>query len=189
MPFNPFSALTAKIFGGSTVLLAIALALTFAWGKAGWRSADSYELAFKTQKTAMEAAQSAALARAQAANIRAEIETADLARKADYAENEVVDLRAAADRFRDARSLWAQAPRCAPGGPASAAPAGPAPDRDGPGDDAVVLTKPEYEQFVSNSVRLEKVRLWGESLILTKRAVTADDFAKLNALFGQPEKP
>ena len=179
---NPFSALTAKIFGGSTVLLALALALTLAWGKAGWRNAKSYETALTMQQAAMEAAQAAAQARAMAAKISAENESAELARKADNAEDQVSDLRAAAVRFADARGVRTEAPRCEPGAAPSPAPIDPAPDRDGPGADAVVLTKPEYDAFVANSLRLEQVRLWGESLIRADRAIPAVEF-------GQPEKP
>ncbi len=174
-----FSPLTSKIFGGASLALLIALALTFAWGKAGWRSSASYELALDVQKKAMVAAQAAAQARAVTAKIAAENESAELARKADNADDQVAELRAAAVRFRDARSVrWARGAGCSPGGAAAPSPVGPTPDRDGPGADAVVLTRPEYDQYVENTLRLEKVRLWGEDNIAAKRAIPEVLFGK-----------
>lgn len=174
-----FSPLTSKIFGGASLALLIALALTFAWGKAGWRSSASYELALDMQKQAMVAAQAAAQARAITAKIAAENESAELARKADNAEDQIAGLRAAAEHFRDARSVrWTKevGGSCVPASAPS--PVGPAPDRDGPGEDAVVLTRPEYQDLVDNSLRLEQVRLWGESLIVAKRAIPEAEFGK-----------
>lgn len=171
MPAQLFSPLTSKLFGGASLVILIALALMFAWGQAGWRNAQSYKLALEMQQKAMVAAQAAATAKAVAAKIGAENESAALARKADNAENQVADLRAAAVRFGDARRVWSKGAGCSPSGPAAPSPIGPAPDRDGPGADAVVLTRPEYDQLVTNSLRLEKVRRWGEDNIAAKRAI------------------
>ena len=182
-----FSPITSKIFGGASLALLLALAVCFMWGKAGWREAHSYQTALGMQQKAMGAAQAAAQARAVAAHIRAELETAELARKADHAEDQVAELRTAAVRFRDARSVrWPQGAGCSPGGAAAPTPAGPAPDRDGPGADAMVLTKPEYDQFVANSVRLEQVRLWGESLTIAKRAIPEEAFGKAELSQSDP---
>lgn len=180
MPFNPFSVLTSKIFAGTSLALTLALALCFMWGRAGWRDAHSYELALDMQQKAMTAAQAAAQARAVTAKIKAENETADLARKADNAEDQIAGLRAAAEHFRDARRVHGstEGAGCSPSGSASPSPVGPAPDRDGPGEDAVVLTRPEYQDLVDNSLRLEQVRLWGESLIVAKRAIPEAEFGK-----------
>lgn len=55
-----------KILGGSTLALAIALALTFLWGKAGWRDAASYKLAAETLKVSYQTASAAAEAEQKA---------------------------------------------------------------------------------------------------------------------------
>lgn len=157
-------------------VLAIALALTFAWGKAGWRSADSWQLAHKAQKAAYVAAEQAAAAKAIAARLRTETQYAELARKADHAE--IPDLRAAAAAFADSRRVRTAVACGASSGPAAPTPAGPAPDRDGPGSDGVVLTRPEYDDLVSNSIRLERVRRWGETLITDELAVPEVEFGK-----------
>lgn len=177
MPFNPFSPLTAKIFGGASILLLIALALTFSWGKAGWRTADSYKLAHRLQKEAYVSAQAAARDKALAQHIRTENRYAAMARKADNAESKLDSaLLDAAARFAAARGVRAEAPRCAPGGSAAPGQGDPAPDRDGPGADAVVLTKPEYDAFVANTLRLERVRRWGDGLIMEKLALPEAEF-------------
>lgn len=180
MPFNPFGPLMAKIFGGASVLLLVALALTFSWGKAGWRTADSYKLAHRLQKEAYVSAEAAARDKALAQKIRTENRYAELARKADNAESELDSaLRDAAARFAAARGVRAEAPRCAAGGTSAPGQGDPAPDRDGPGADAVVLTKPEYETFVANTLRLERVRRWGETLKLEKLALPEAEFGNL----------
>lgn len=178
MPFNPFSALTAKIFGGASVLLLIALALTYSWGSAGWRTADAYKTAHRLQKEAYVSAQAAARDKALAQTIRTENRYAELARKADHAENQLDTLRDAAARFAASRIVRTEAAGRAPGGPAAPAQTDPSPDRDGPGADAVVLTRPEYDQFVRNSLRLERVRRWGEALTAEKLAIPEADFGK-----------
>lgn len=177
MPFNPFGPLMAKIFGGASVLLLVALALTFSWGKAGWRTADSYKLAHRLQKEAYVSAQAAARDKELAQHIRTENRYAAMARKADNAESKLdTALLDAAARFAAARGVRAEAPRCAPGRSPAPGQGDPAPDRDGPGADAVVLTKPEYDAFVSNTLRLERVRRWGDGLIMEKLALPEAEF-------------
>lgn len=177
MPFNPFSALTAKIFGGASVLLLIALALTYSWGSAGWRTADAYKTAHRLQKEAYISAQAAARDKAIAQTIRTENRYAELARKAEHAESQLdTALRDAAARFAAARRVRPEDAGRAPGGSAAPAQGDHAPDRDGPGADAVVLTRPEYDQFVSNSLRLERVRRWAETLIAEKLAIPEAEF-------------
>lgn len=155
----------------------IALALACAWlrGNHYQHDRDAWKSAFTTQKSAYVAAEAAASAKAIAAKIRTENQSAELARKADHAETIVDDLRAAADRLAT-RRVRPAATCGAPSGAASPAPAGPSPDRDGLGADAVVLTRPEYDELVSNSLRLERVRRWGESLIAAKLAVPEMEF-------------
>lgn len=157
---------------------ALALLLALAWlrGNAWEASAGRWKAAHAAQKSAMVASASAAKARALAARIATENTTADLARRADHAEHQVADLRAAADRFADARRLRPALACRPPGGAAAPGTDGPAPDRDGPGADAVVLTRPEFDEFVAHSLRLERVRQWGESLIHKGLAVPEAEF-------------
>ena len=180
LPFGlqPPAALVAKVLGGLSLGLALALAFTVIWGRAGWRTAESYQLAHRLQKEAYQSAQAAARNKALAQRIRTENRYAELSRQADYAENQVADLRAAADRFG---RLRAGAARGAPGRSPATAPGYPAQDRDRPGTDAVVLTKPEYEILVENTLRLERVKRWGDALIMEKLALP-------EAAFGQPEE-
>ena len=109
-------------------------------------------------------------------------ETARLAREADNASDQILALRSASDRFAGARGL---SRFCGPaaaqglaGRSAEDAPLGSPEDRDGPGADAVVLTRPEYDEFVANTLRLERVRRWGETLIEAKRAIPEVEFGK-----------
>lgn len=161
-------------------LAVLALALAFAWVRGNHYRADRdhWKAAFTAQRAAYEAAEQAAASKAIAARAAAENQSAELARKADHAETIVADLRAGADRFAAAHRMR-PAPACsASSGAATPAPDGPAPDRDGPGSDAVVLTRPEYDQFVANSIRLEQVRQWGESLIQAGSAIPEIEFGK-----------
>ena len=180
LPFGlqPPVALVAKVLGGLSLGLALALAFTVIWGRAGWRTAESYQLAHRLQKEAYQSAQSAARNKALAQRIRTENRYAELSRQADYAENQVADLRAAADRFG---RLRAQAARGASGGTPAAAPRDPAQDRDRPGENAlaepgILLTKPEYDELVTNTLRLERVRRWGETLIQDGLALPEVEF-------------
>ena len=180
LPFGlqPPATLVAKVLGGLSLGLALALAFTVVWGRAGWRTAESYQLAHRLQKEAYQSAQAAARNKALAQRIRTENRYAELSRQADYAENQVADLRAAADRFG---RLRAQAARGAPGRSLATAPGYPAQDRDRPGENAlaepgVLLTKPEYDELVANTLRLERVRRWGETLIQDGLALPEVEF-------------
>ncbi|CDO34765.1 hypothetical protein [Novosphingobium sp. KN65.2] len=48
----------------------------------------------------------------------------------------------------------------------------------------VVLTRPEYEEAVANSIRLERVRQWGQSLITEGLAVPVAEFG-----LSTPQRP
>lgn len=110
-------------------------------------------------------AQAVAVQKAEAARVATHNAYLAVARSADNEPATIERLRSAADRFADARRLRPQA-LCRPAGGANApGQDDPAPNRDGPGVDAVVLTRPEYDDFVSNSLRLERVRQWGDALI------------------------
>lgn len=144
-----------------------------AWENAAGRWKDAHH----AQEKALVATAAAAKAKAIAARIATENKTAELARRADNAEAQVDDLRAAADRFGTSRmrsSLCGPArSRSAPASEGS-----PAPDRDGPGADALVLTRSEYDELVSNSIRLERVRQWGQSLVTEGLAVPEVEFGR-----------
>lgn len=140
------------------------------------------QVARRADRDAYTAAQAEAKRLAEEAKARTEAQYADLARRADNAENETAGLRAASGRFAAARRLSGPCQFAASGSASGQAPAapegGPAPDRDRPGADAVVLTRPEYDQLVENSIRLERVRLWGESLIKADLALPEPAFGK-----------
>lgn len=172
-----------KILGGSTFLLVIALGLTFAWGKSGWSLAETRDVQMKAQKATFVAMIREAAFKAEAARLATENKYAQLARSADNANAENDRLRSAAGRFADARRVRSGLACRPPGGAAAPAEDRPAPDRDGPGrdpvgDGAVVLTRPEYDQFVANTLRLERVRLWGESLIRQDLAIPEVEFGR-----------
>lgn len=183
MSFNPFSALTSKIFGGVSLVLLIVCGVLLARGNHYRAKADSWESAAKAQQQAVIAVAAAAQAKAIAQKITTENTTADLARRADHAEDQLDALRASADRFAAARRphgvlCGAAAARSASGGPAPASEGDPAPDRDRPGADAVVLTRDEWDQLVANSLRLERVRQWGSTLIREKLALPEVEFGR-----------
>lgn len=113
------------------------------------------------------------LARAQIRHTQAKY--AQAAKDADHANAEIDRLQSAADRFAGMRRQGSAACRVA-SSPTGTGEGGPAPDRDGPGADAILLTKPEYDQFVANSLRLERVRQWGEALVKDGLAVPAVGF-------------
>lgn len=176
---NPFSALAAKIYGGLAVVLILACAGLWMRGNYYAADRDAWKSAASAQKSAVAATQAAAKAKAIAASIATENRYAELARRADNAEATVADLRTAADRFAAARGLCSSISGDASGRAGGSSENGPSPYRDGPGADAVVLTRPEFDDFVSNSLRLERVRQWGQSLILDGLAIPEADFGRV----------
>lgn len=170
---NPFSALGAKLFGG----LSLALALTSAgllvrgnyWqGRAdGWEAtAGKWKDAQQAHEAAYIAAQKSAADAAHTARLATEEQSRLIAERADHEDLDAA--RAAAARFADARRVQDGATRSA-GSPASSAGAASqadaAPRSDGPGADAVVLSRAEFDQLTGNTLRLEQVRRWGQSLV------------------------
>lgn len=170
---------------GLGLLAALALGLLWLRGNHYRDDRDAWQSAFTAQKAATLAAQSEAKAKAEAQVIATENRYAVLARKADHVSQDLRDLRAGADRFAAAR-VWPPAAEHAPGGPGAPAPGGPAPGSDRSGGDAVVLTRPEYDQFVANTLRLERVRRWGETLITAKLAMPEVEFGG-NATTAPPD--
>lgn len=189
------AAIGAKNFAVKRPREALIIALLIAFAVQTWRLSGvkddltaantgwaKEQVARRADQDAYRAAQAEAQRLAEEAKAKTEAKFADLARKADNAENETAGLRAAAGRFAAARSLSGACKPAAAGGASGQAPAvpegGPAPYRDGPGADAVVLTRPEYDQLVENSLRLDRVRQWGESLIKADLALPEPAFGK-----------
>lgn len=137
---------------------------------------DTWRTLAQTQQTNIAAAAMQAAAKAEANRLATEALSGANARKADHVEPApVTHLRAAADRYADAHRLRPQAD-CRLSGPADPpAETGNTPARDGPGPDAVVIPRADFEQLRDNTLRLERVRLWGESEIEAGRAVKVED--------------
>lgn len=171
---NPFSILGAKIFAGTSLALLIALGLTFAWGKAGWRDAHSYKLAAETLKASYIAAQEAATAEAMAAKLTTEAAYRAKAEKTD------AEYQTALDRARSASDAYASRMRVGRiAGPSSQTPS-PADNRgpqepDRPRADAVLVSRNDFDILVENSVRLEAAHDWALTLNL---AVPDPSFGK-----------
>lgn len=175
---NLFSALAAKIYAGVAVA-----ALTFAAVQTvrieGFLFIEGYKeevSRLQGEIASILAAQTVAAEKAETQRVATENKTAELARRADYAERELDTMRDAADRFRRTRSVRTFAGASC--GPAAAAPLGAPEDSDGQGADGVVLTRNEWEQYVATTLRLERVRRWGESLVQAGLAVPEVEFSK-----------
>ena len=123
---NPFSALGAKIFGGVSVALAIALAAQTVhvayWGHGsdGWEATGGkWETAQQAQEAAYVAAQVSAAAAAHSARLAAEQQSRTIAERAVHEDLSVAS--AAAARFADTRRLRGDA------APAASSPSTPRP--------------------------------------------------------------
>lgn len=167
MPFNPFSALTSKIFAGASLALLVACALL--WFRL-WqveRDRDSWRLAHKAQREATEAVAQAARAKALAAKIEAESQSI---RKAERADHDLASLRnqvrAANARYAAAHRLRPEVAGAAPGGPAAATddhgPEGP--DGPGAGAELVAVSQRDFDILVDNTARLIAAHQWAKSL-------------------------
>lgn len=169
------------IAGGLVGLLTIALIAAWLRGNHYRDNRNEWRDVAQLQRKAVTAAEKAAAARAEAVRIETENRYAEQARKADREEPaSVVDQRAAADRYGDAHAGVRAPVHCGPsGGPAATAANGAAPDRDGPGADAlagyVTIPRVKYDQFRDNTLRLERVRIWGEGLIADGLAVPSEE--------------
>lgn len=167
-----------------TVVMLIVAALW--WRGNHYRDArDLWRTTAQTQADATRTAMAAAAIRAQTARLETERRYAAHARKADHEEPPAIaDLRTSAHRYADAHRLRGKATAdCGlPSSTATSAQNGPAPDRDRPGADALEETDPEgdgaepdeemiviprthFDQLTGNTLRLERVRIWGEGLI------------------------
>lgn len=179
----PPLALIAKVLGATCVLLIVACACLLFWGRAGYALSDRWETksiaerdAHRTTKENVRAAQVAAATAAEAARLATEAHSRQLAERADNAEQDLAAARDAAARFADARRLQHDsggAARSPASDTGAASQADAAARGDRPGADAVVLTRAEYDQFAGNTLRLEQVRQWGQSLIDAGLAVVS----------------
>jgi len=117
-------------------------------------------------------AQAEAEAAQIAANIATEAHTARLARKADNdLQNALNDAHRLRDAYADRMRITAA---CRPARVANPGPENsPAPDRDGPGEspDMVAVTREDFDTLTDNTIRLEAVHDWGQSLIKDKLAL------------------
>lgn len=173
----------------SSLILVAALALCIAglWLRGNhYRDARDHWRSTATQQAdATRAASAAAAQRAETARLETERRYAAHARKADYeTPPAVADLRTTAARYADAHRLRAEAACRLPGSSAASAEAGPAPDRDRPGADpvagygvaeTVAVPRSRYDELVENTLRLERVRAWGEGLIAEGLAVRVQE--------------
>jgi hypothetical protein len=170
-----FASTLAKVAGGLILALALVCAGLCLWGRAGHAAADRWEAkaiaerdSHRATKANVRAAQEQAGQAARSARLATEEQSRRLAERADHAEEDLADARAAAARYADARPL-----PVGTGGPAGglashtgvASQADAASRGDGSGSDAVVLDRSVFDQFVSNTLRPEQVRRWGQSLM------------------------
>lgn len=171
MMFNPFSALTSKIYGG----LAIA-AIVFAgvqtvridglWFIDGY--ADKLADANKTIKQ-MEQASKDATAAQIALNKQVTDKQTQIAKDAD---NDQTTRRDIADRSNDYANRMRAENYCRK---ASATPEdNSSQDRDPASADAVVLSRADFDTLTDNTARLVEVREWGQRLIQADLAVPVD---------------
>lgn len=157
-------------------LLIILVAVLWLRGNILGADRDKWRKAAQDQQTAFTKTSVEAALKAEADRVATEVKSATNARKADNAIPPSVTLqRAAADRYADAHRLRPETD-CRLSGQPDAPPAnGTAPARDGPGPDAVVIPRAHFDQLRDNTLRLERVRQWGESEIEAGRAVKVED--------------
>ncbi len=170
-----FAPPIAKVAGGLILALALACAGLWLWGRAGHAASARWESKaiaerdnHRATKANVIAAQAEAASAARQARLDTETRYRQLAERADHAEDDLADARAAAARYADAHRLpvgigsaaGSATSRSGAAGQADAAPRG-----DGPGADPVVIERSMFDQLTGNTLRLEQVRRWGQSLI------------------------
>lgn len=140
---------------------------------------DRWQAAFKAQKAATVAIAEEARAKAEAARIHTERRYAQLARDADAGARSA-DLHAAARRYADAHRLRPETDRPARSGTTATGEGDPAGGGDGPGQatEFLVVTRNDFDLLVANSIRLEQVHRWGQSLIRDNLAMPLPDFGQ-----------
>lgn len=162
-----FSPLIAKILGG------LLIATLLFGGVQTWRAGYWKQVAtvLRLDLDKIKLAQTIAGERAVAAKAAEEARTRLNSERTDSAhQTELARLRALADRYANANRVRSKAP----GGASSGAPA-PTNNHspqgaDGPGTDAVVLDRDDFDIMVENTARLKAAHDWATTL----NAGTAD---------------
>lgn len=170
-------SLVSKAFAwvtkSATHILIVAIVAVAVWGWLGHRSAakwhrvaDSTEIARKADRREYHAAQKEAEAAQIAANLVTEAATARKARKADN------DYQTALNDARGLAGAYASRMRvtaaCRPARVAGAAAEDGAPeDRDGTSDgpDLIAVSREDFTTLTDNTIRLQAVHDWGQSLV------------------------
>lgn len=145
----------------------IALACACAWLWRGWNGEQTdhaaTRLAHKAELQRRDEASAKNLADQIAAKAKWEAQTAQLAK-----ENRLVEdsLRATLGARADAHAGRMRFNQICRRATAPAPGPDPAPLDNGPGADAVVLERRDYDTLIDNTVRLKAAHEWGEALIL-----------------------
>lgn len=170
--------------GGLALVVMLALAAAL-WSRSSWKAeagrwqetAGVWKMAHQAQKLAYQSAQAAARAKAEAQKAKDEVRYRELAERADHADQQIANLRAASQRYAQSNSLRNVKARITSGTggrPGAAGESGAASGRDGLRPDAVVVSAEDFNTLVDNSERLIKVRNWGQSLIADGKAVALE---------------
>lgn len=163
----------AWVTKSTTHILIVAIVAVAVWGWLGHRSAakwhrvaDSTEIARKADRREYQAAQKEAEAAQIAANKATEARYSAIAKEADN------DYQTALNDARGLAGAYASRMRvtaaCRPARVAGAAAQDGAPeDRDGPGEDTdlIAVTRDDFTTLTDNTIRLQAVHDWGQSLI------------------------
>ena len=170
--------------GGLALVVMLALAAAL-WSRSSWKAeagrwqetAGVWKMAQQAQELAYKSAQSAARAKAEAQKAKDEVRYRELAERADHADQQIANLRAASQRYAQRNSLQNVKARITSGTggrPGAAGESGVASGSDGLRPDAVVVSAEDFNTLVDNSERLIKVRNWGQSLIADGKAVALE---------------
>lgn len=153
----------SKVLGGLSLALLISLALTWQWGKAGWRNAESCQIARANDRKAYELAAKEAEAKAVAAKLATEARYRAAAEKTN---GDYQTALARAQRASDAYRMRNQAARRAPSHatPPADNRSPESPDRSGADAELVAVTRQDFDVLVENSVRLKAAHEWAKTL-------------------------
>lgn len=116
-------------------------------------------------ETSYRLAQVEATAKAKAQIRETENRYVMAAWRADNAEAETADLRRRADDYARRNRVSVARDRGSPGGTVAAAESGVAAGSDGPGADAVVLARADFDTLIANTSRLLVVHGWGQDML------------------------
>jgi len=177
IPFNPFSALTSKIFGGIAIA-AISFATIQTVRIEGFWFIDGFkqDLKEKDREIAERDAASAANLAAAQQQVR-DMETKFMIQVQEniHVEN---DLRAAMGARSAANADRMRFDKVCRLTPAAAREDHPAPEPDSPGADAIVVERRDYDTLVENTVRLQAAHEWAVGLIKADSAVPDPAFGR-----------